>query len=179
MKTIMLNMKIEIRRGILQDAAVIVELGRQTFTETFGHLFTPTALQDYLNATFNEVKIYNSLQKLHNLYFLAYNNDTPLGYIKLKLNSTTPEIQAERPVQLQKLYVLQEFISQKIGAALMQFVLQLTEIQVNDLMWLVVLQSNERAIRFYEKFNFIKYSEYAHQIGENRFEYYIMIKNLP
>lgn len=175
----MLHQKTEIRRATSKDAAVIVELGRQTFTETFGHLFTPTALQGYLDATFNEAKIYNSLQKPHNLYFLAYNNDTPLGYIKIKLNSTTPEIQAERPVQLQKLYVLQEFITQKVGAALMQFCLQLPEIQSNDLMWLVVLQSNERAIRFYEKFGFTKYSEYAHQIGENRFEYYIMIKNLP
>jgi len=175
----MWNEKIVIRRATLEDAAIIVELGRQTFTETFGHLFTPTALQNYLDTTFNNIKIYNSLQKSHNQYFIAVFENKPVGYAKIKINSTTPEIQAERPVQLQKLYVLQEFISQKIGAALMQFCLQLTEIQVNDLMWLVVLQSNERAIRFYEKFNFIKYSEYAHQIGENRFEYYIMIKNLP
>ncbi len=172
-------MKIEIRRATLEDAAIIVELGRQTFTETFGHLFTPTALQAYLDATFNHIKIYNSLQKPYNQYFISIFESKPVGYAKIKLNSTIPEIQAERPVQLQKLYVLQDFITQKVGAALMQSVLQLPDIQFNDLMWLVVLQSNERAIRFYEKFNFIKYSEYAHQIGGNRFEYYIMIKNLP
>ncbi|MFN7118070.1 MAG: GNAT family N-acetyltransferase [Saprospiraceae bacterium] len=175
----MLHQKVEIRWATLRDAAIIVELGRQTFTETFGHLFTPTALRDYLDATFNNIKICNSLQKAQNQYFIAYFENKAVGYSKIKINSKTPEIQAECPVQLQKLYVLQNFIAYKIGAALMQFCLQLPEIQSNDLMWLVVLQSNERAIRFYEKFGFIKYSEYAHQIGENRFEYYIMTKNLP
>lgn len=174
----MLNKNIKIHPAISQDAPIIAQLGRQTFTQAFGHLFTPVALESYLVQAFSVEKIYNSLQKPHNRYFLAYFEDSPVGYAKVKMNATTPEIQARRPIQLQKLYVLQDFISKKVGAALMQHILQLPEIPSSDLLWLVVLQSNERAIHFYENFGFVNHCEYFHQIGENRFEYFILTKKL-
>lgn len=131
-----------------------------------------------MNATFDIEKISNSLKKPSNYYFLAYFEKIPVGYAKVKINSTTPEIQAESPAQLQKLYVLQDFIPRKVGAPLMQTVLEILEVQSSDLLWLVVLQSNVRAIRFYEKFGFVNHREYFHTIGATRFEYFILTKTL-
>lgn len=172
------NKNIEIHPATLQDAPIITQLGRQTFVDTFGHLFLPEALEAYLNETFQLEKISNSLQKPYNHYFIAFSDAMPVGYVKIKINSITPEIQAERPVQLQKLYVLQDYISKKIGAALMQTILEMPAVQASDLLWLVVLQSNTHAIRFYEKFGFVNHCEYFHTIGANRFEYFILTKTI-
>jgi ribosomal protein S18 acetylase RimI-like enzyme len=171
--------RIQIHPAMPKDAAIIAQLGQLTFRQTFGHLFSPEALNAYLNGTFDVEKIYNSLQKPSNRYFLAYFEKTPIGYAKVKIDSTAPEIQAKRPVQLQKLYILQDFIAKNIGAALLKQILEMPEVQASDPLWLVVLQSNERAIRFYEKFGFANHCEYFHQIGATQFDYFILTKNLP
>ncbi|MBK9734414.1 MAG: hypothetical protein IPO92_05360 [Saprospiraceae bacterium] len=55
---------IEIRRAKINEAACISLLGRITFSETFGHLFSDKQdLLNYLDQTFSVDKIENSLTK--------------------------------------------------------------------------------------------------------------------
>ena len=80
----------QIRRANNSDAATIALLGRFTFTETFGHLFGDQQdLLDYLDRTFNVEKLHNSINKSNNLYWLAFVDNLPVGYAKLKLNSSS------------------------------------------------------------------------------------------
>ena len=106
----------QIRIANAKDAAGIAQLGRLTFTETFGDLFRDGKdLENYLVQTFSEEKIRSSLSKENNTFWLACMDDLPVGYAKLKKNSPSSFLDGDRIGQLQKIYVLKDFLAQKIG----------------------------------------------------------------
>jgi ribosomal protein S18 acetylase RimI-like enzyme len=169
---------VKIKLANESDAEVIASLGSVTFTETFGDLFPKPELEDYLIKTFSVAKIHTRLKKPNNIYWVAYVDETPAGYAKIKLNSRIDEIRCERQIQLQKIYVLKEYLDKKIGLALLSEIMANSEIISGTLIWLVVLHTNERAIWFYEKSGFRKFSEHFHQIGKLNFKYELMVMEI-
>ena len=104
---------IEIRLAKKEDAQFIALLGRITFTETFGHFFRDKKdLIDYYNLTFSVQKIEDGIKKPNNI-FIAFVNRLPVGYAKLKLYSNSEFIESKDVCQLQKIYVLKDFLSMK------------------------------------------------------------------
>lgn len=166
---------VQIRIATKADAAIIALLARVTFTETFGHHFRDRQdLIDYLDHTFGMDKLETGLEKAENIFWLAYVGKLPVGYAKLKLNSPSKFKNGSRPCQLQKIYVLKDFLSMKIGYFLQETLLQkATALQFNWI-WLSVLGSNLRAIRFYEKVGFEKIGDHAFSIGKENFEFVAM-----
>ena len=170
---------VNIRLAGKEDAVVIALLGRVTFTETFGHLFhDPNDLQEYYSRTFSVDKIEKSLQKSKNIYWLASADDLPVGYAKLKLDSTTPFLKEEAVCQLQKIYVLKDFLSLKIGLELQNALLEEAKNSSCRTIWLSVLKENERAIRFYLKNGFEKIGDHDFRIGQEEFDFIAMGKPL-
>lgn len=167
----------EIRLAKKEDAAFIALLGRITFTETFGHLYRDAQdLLDYYDRTFSVGKIEASLEKPDNVFWIAFVNRLPVGYAKLKLNSPSEFIAAEKVCQLQKIYVLKDFLSMKIGFELQNLLLRKAEELGFEKIWLSVLQSNERAIRFYRNNGFETIGNHDFRIGKEHFEFMAMGK---
>ncbi len=171
------NPEVIIRRATPGDAGVISLLGRITFGETFGHLFRdPTDLLEYYDRTFSVSKISQSLQKENNIYWLALTDKLPVGYAKLKLNSPTPFLDDKNVCQLQKIYVLKDFLSLKIGLGLQQELLDTARETGSKYIWLSVLKENERAVKFYLKDGFEKIGDHGFSIGKEDFEFMAMAK---
>ncbi len=161
------------------DATTIALLGRITFTETFGHFFNDRAdLLDYLENTFSVKKIADSLTKTNNVFWLAHIDDLPVGYAKLKVNSPSTFLESKKASQLQKIYVLQDFLAQKIGFALQDVLLNEAKLLGSEYIWLSVLKENERAIRFYLKNDFTPIGNHDFRIGKEHFEFQTMAKPL-
>ncbi|MEX0314497.1 MAG: N-acetyltransferase family protein [Allomuricauda sp.] len=168
----------QIAKATLSDATIIALLARITFTETFGHYFGDKAdLENYLDHTFNVEKLKNSLTKPNNVYWLAKIDGLPVGYAKLKLNSPSPFIEEQDVCQLQKIYVLRNFLAKKVGLALQNELLE-EAANKSEKIWLSVLKENIRAIRFYEKTGFKKIGNHNFQIGKELFEFQAMSKSL-
>jgi hypothetical protein len=168
-----------IRLATPEDAAIIALLGRITFTESFGNLFSVHSdLQEYYSETFSVQKIKTSLQKEENVYWLAFADDLPVGYAKLKLHSTTPFLQDDNTCQLQKIYVLKDFLSLKIGLALQTILLDKAKASNCNYIWLSVYKENERAINFYLKNGFDKIGDHNFSIGRENFDFMSMAKKL-
>ncbi|MDR6300968.1 GNAT family N-acetyltransferase [Mesonia maritima] len=171
--------KIEIRQANKKDAKSIALLGRTTFSETFAHYFTyEQDLLDYLDATFSLDKIENSINKPNNKYWIATVNNLPVGYAKLKLNSASDFTLAKQVCQLQKIYVLKDFLSIKIGGELQHHLLKKAKQLEFKEIWLSVLKENIRAINFYNKSGFKKTGEHDFQIGRKNFWFFVMQKHL-
>ena len=173
------KVSVEIRRASKEDAGIISLLGRITFSETFGHLFGDKQdLEDYLARTFSVSKIENSLVKDENVYWLAEADRLPVGYAKLKLNSLTHFLEEKFICQLQKIYVLKDFLSMKIGLSLQEELLAKARELNYRTIWLSVLKENSRAIRFYEKNGFEFIGEHDFVIGKEHFNFIAMAKGL-
>ena len=170
---------IEIRLAKKEDAQSIALLGRITFTETFGHFFRDQKdLIDYYNLTFSVQKIEDGMKKPNNIFWIAFVNRLPVGYAKLKLHSSSEFIESKEVCQLQKIYVLKEFLSMKIGFELQDSLLKKAKELNFNTIWLSVLNSNERAINFYQKTGFEKIGNHDFQIGKENFEFVAMKKTL-
>lgn len=161
------------------DAEHIASLGKITFEQTFGHLFEDKQdLVQYLDKTFSVAKIESSLQKVNNVYWIATYDNEPVGYAKLKLNSTSPFLKSESTSQLQKIYVLKDFISKKIGKELTNALLTKAKEKGSNEIWLSVLNENFKAIQFYKKGDFKVVGEHDFQIGKESFDFVVMSKSL-
>jgi diamine N-acetyltransferase len=170
-------MNIEIRKAHLEDAEFIALLGRITFRESFAEVWNnEKVLSNYFNKTFAVAKIRASLQKENNIYWLAFADDLPVGYIKMKKFSPYEKLSDEKPAQLQKIYVLNEFIGKGIGEKLQNAAFD--EVAANRIktMWLAVLQQNEKAQHFYKKHGFHQATDYRFTFETLKFEFAVMVK---
>lgn len=171
------TMDLLIRVATPEDAEFIALLGRITFTETFGHLFAnhTSDLGAYLDHTFAVSKIRKSLGDPDNHYWLSLRDGLPVGYAKLKHPSPTPLLTGEEPAQLQKIYVLQEFLALGIGRLLLNTVLDHAARSGFHTIWLDVLKQNTRAIRFYQRHGFQPLGDDTYTIGAQTFQFHLMV----
>lgn len=163
----------------MQDAPVLALLARITFAETFGHYFSyPMDVLNYLDLTFGVAKIRRGIQKENNEFWIALYDGLPVGYAKLKLNSVPDTMTIPHAAQLQKIYVLKDFLSKKIGLKLQDSLFAEAQARNYQTLWLSVLKENARAIRFYEKSGYQPIGEHDFQIGKENFSFFIMSKSL-
>lgn len=174
-----MSSEIQIIKANQEDVETISALAKITFTETFGHYFRdPKDLLAYFKRTFSEEKISESIKKQHNVFWLAFFDDIPVGYAKLKLNSPSQFVSGKNVSQLQKIYVLKSFLSKKIGLKLQEEMLEEAKNNNSEIIWLSVLKENKRAIQFYTKNQFQTVGEHSFQIGKESFKFDVMIKEL-
>ena len=168
-------MKIEIIRAGIAHAATIATIGKKSFRRAFEHLFeSKVELLEYLEHTYDPVKLAASLHKESNIYLLALAGEEAVGFAKVKKNSLNEQIESIAQMELQKIYVLHEFHGSGVGAALMKEVKRLARDHYPDYIWLDTHISNEKAIRFYERNGFKKIGKYFFTIGTQVFEYHVM-----
>lgn len=170
---------IEIRAANYSDASMIALLGRITFSETFAHHFRdPEDLMQYFECTFSVSKIELSIAKSTTRYWIAFVDRLPVGYAKLKLDSPSPFLDLKGVCQLQKLYVLKDFQSVKIGFHLQSKLIETATSLNYQYIWLSVLDENVSAIRFYKHSGFLAIGEHDFQIGKEHFNFTVMSKPL-
>ena len=126
--------------------------------------------------TFGVSKIRTSLSKDNNVFWIAFFDELPVGYAKLKWFSKSDFIDSDSISQLQKIYVLKDFLAKKIGHQLQTEMFEEVTQLGNKFVWLSVLKSNERAISFYNKNGFTAIGEHSFQIGQEHFNFMAMKK---
>lgn len=168
-------MSITIIRADVAHAANIATIGKKSFRNAFEHLFNSREeLFEYLEYTYDPVKLSKSIRKENNVYFLAIDGVVPVGFVKVKRHSLNEYLESGAQMELQKIYVLPAYQQAGVGTALMKAVKELTREIYPDHIWLDTHISNEKAIRFYERNGFKKIGKQHFSIGTQTFEYYVM-----
>ena len=86
---------------------------------------------------------------------------------KIIIDNIEPGINAEKPVELSRLYAHQKRIGQGVGQMLMDACVERARAENCDVMWLGVWEYNPRAQRFYEKNGFRIVGSHVFQLGED------------
>ena len=147
--------KINIVRATENDAALIADLSTVTFLETYRGSSPDDDLITFIDECFNENVIAKELKDADDLYFIAFADGFPAGYIRLKEEGKEYPLEKKyNAIQLKRIYVLKEFQSQKVGAALMNYAIHFAAENMYELLWLGVWEGNEKALLFYNKWGF-------------------------
>ncbi|MFI5185885.1 MAG: hypothetical protein ACHQF0_04125, partial [Chitinophagales bacterium] len=100
-------MNIKIITADSSHADLVASIGRQSFRSAFGNLFnSKDELQEYLDYMYHPDKIAKSIEKENNLFFLAFVENVPVGFAKVKKYSLNEQIESISQMELQKIYVL-------------------------------------------------------------------------
>lgn len=169
----------DIRLATSKDASLLALLGRITFRESHGgYIEDKTNLDAYLDRAFSFETTINELNDDNNIYYLIYKNNFPVGYAKLVKNAASEFIDNHNICRLERIYVLEEFISQKFGIDLLNKTVDKAKELGFDIMWLSVYIKNTKAIKFYQKNNFEEVGSISFQIGKKGYDNPILAKKL-
>jgi len=149
------------------DAALLTRLSVTTFIDTFGKDNAQADMDKYVAEEMNVAKITKELHDKNSLFFLAWYNGILTGYAKIRTSKIPAGLEKNKPLELERIYVLKEYHGKKIGAALMNLCLTHAIAHGHDIMWLGVWDANYRAINFYKQWGFELFGAHEFKLGDD------------
>jgi ribosomal protein S18 acetylase RimI-like enzyme len=143
-----------IQKATAEDAATIVEIGKQSFIESHGHSASAADIDSYVSRKYSLDAVKGELEDLKNIFHLIFFNGQAAGYSKIILNVPNENISAQNIACMDRLYLLKGFYGQKLGLHLFELNLEISKQSGQAGMWLYTWVENTRAIVFYTKAGF-------------------------
>ncbi len=165
----------EIRHASEADSDLIARLGAETFYETWRPVNTEEDMQEYLSKAFNNDVIRNDLKNISvNTFIIAFENENPIGYAKMRRDRTYDEFKGESAIEVERIYVKKEWQEKRAGKALMDECIRIAMEENHKWLWLGVNIDNVKAIRFYKKYGMEIFGEKNFQLGKANDNDYLM-----
>lgn len=164
------------RNAAAADAPAMAQLARDSFTETFGHLYDPADLAAFL-AGHSTQAWRSELDDPRFAVRLAEVGERAVAFAKLGPPSLpfTPEQDA---IELRQFYVLAPWHGKGLAAAMMDWVLATSAARGMGALYLSVFVDNHRARRFYARYGFTDVGPYAFKVGNQVDEDIVMRRTL-
>lgn len=171
-----------IRPAGLADVPVLARLGAETYRSHFADIWSPAALESYIEAEYGAAALQKSLAEPQvSTWLLA---ETPagktIGFAKLNWDRPLPvDWNGARPIgtELQKIYFAAEEVGAGHGAQMMAAIAALATERAT-LLWLDVLKSNAGARRFYERSGFSLIGEFPFATDFREIGMSVMVRRL-
>ena len=149
------------------DLAALQAIGRKTFEEAFAANNSEENLAVYLEEGFSKQKLEAELRNKNSKFYFALQGDEVIGYLKINLGDAQSEKQDPNALEIERIYVLQQYHGTQVGALLYEQALAIAKARKAPYMWLGVWEENPRAIRFYEKQGFVDFGEHIFKLGDD------------
>jgi len=144
----------EIRLAQVADAGVLASFAARTFFETYAAANDPADMEAHLAAKYGEAIQAAEIQDPASVYLLAEVEGALAGFALVRLDHAPEGAALERPVELVRFYVAQEWHGHGVAQALMAACVEESRRRGGRTLWLAVWQQNSRAIAFYRKSGF-------------------------
>lgn len=170
-------MHVTVREATIDDAALIADMSRETFYETFAADNSKEDMNKFMTEQFTREALIEEVGSPGNIFLLAYADDEPAGYARLREKSD--KLFNYRPtLEVARIYAATKLIGKGIGRQLMEASIAYAKRLKKEIIWLGVWEKNIRAIAFYEKFGFEKFAEHDFVLGNDIQKDWLMKKDL-
>ena len=160
------------------DAAMIADMSRRTFHDSFAANNTKEDMDKFMNEQFTREGLIAEVGAPGNVFLIAEYNDKLAGYARLRENNNPPELKGMDTIEIARIYAEKEMIGKGIGKALMERSIAIAMELKKQLIWLGVWEKNFRAIEFYKGWGFKKFSEHPFVVGNDVQTDWLMKKEL-
>lgn len=166
-----------IKRADGRDAALLVDISRRTFSETFGHLYAPEDLAHHLKYAYTEAAYQAALDEQNCAAWLLNDHDgQTVGFAFAGLCALPHDYVAANDYELKRIYLLEAQQNQGWGTRLFLEAEQWMLAQSPSAIWVGVYSENMGAQRFYQRHGYVKAGTYFYEVGEARDLEFIMRK---
>jgi ribosomal protein S18 acetylase RimI-like enzyme len=170
-------MNITIREATTGDAALIADLSRQTFYDTFAADNAKEDMDKFLDEQFTRDALIAEVGSENNIFLLAYADDVVAGYARLR-NKSIYSLGTGNAIEIARIYAATNMISRGVGRSLMEACIEIAKKMKKEIIWLGVWEKNQRAIDFYTKFGFQKFADSDFLLGNDLQKDWLMKKQL-
>ena len=169
---------IQIVPATIEDAALIAQISRETFYDTYAADNTKEDMDLYLSTKFSDEQIVAELSDPLNHFLLAFAGDALAGYIKLKDNGHA-SLGEDAALEVSRFYARKNFHGKGVGKAMMDACIAAAAKMQKHWLWLVVWKQNPRAIQFYRSAGFSISAEAIFVLGEDVQHDWVMKRSIP
>lgn len=150
------------------DASILLELSRKTFYDAFAHLNNADDMEAFAVKAFTLQKYRQELSDPDSFFYFAIVDHNIAGYLKVNFNKAQTELQDPHALEVERIYILQQYQGQKIGKQLLSFAINMAVNKNLKYIWLGVWEHNHKAIRFYESQGFVKFGSHPFVLGNDK-----------
>ena len=162
-----MQQSIIIRQANIADLKSVQMIAKETFFETFAEANTEADMQMYLDKNFGETVMNNELSNPDSIFYIAWEGENPVGYLKVNLNEAQTELKDESSLEIERIYVKKNYHGKKVGQILYEKAVDIVMSYNKKYLWLGVWEKNLKAIKFYEKNGFVVFDKHIFKFGED------------
>jgi ribosomal protein S18 acetylase RimI-like enzyme len=159
---------IKLYKVTLKDVNQLQQISKQTFFETFSAVNSEENMTNYLEENLSINKLTSELENKNSVFYFAELNEKIIGYLKLNFAAAQTELNDDNALEIERIYVLQEFHGKNVGQLLYEKALQIANEKNADYLWLGVWEENARAINFYKKNGFVEFDKHIFMLGDDK-----------
>jgi diamine N-acetyltransferase len=158
---------LSIKECSLKDIEKVKYISEKTFYETFSGENTKEDMENYLKENFSYEKLGSEIKNNGSKFYIVETNEGVVAYMKVNFDKAQTETGHDNTLEVQRIYVLQEYKSKHIGKKLIQKAIEIGKNNSLNYIWLGVWENNINAIKFYEKQGFEKFDTHIFKLGED------------
>jgi diamine N-acetyltransferase len=159
--------QIQIVEVVLTDLPFLQEISKRTFYDSFAAMNTAENMKFHLDNHFTQEKLTSEILNLDSKFFFAVHEGTPVGYLKINQGRAQTVLPNDQAVEIERIYVDRLFKGSGIGKTFISKAIEIANASRAKYLWLGVWENNARAIRFYEKNGFKKFSTHIFKLGDD------------
>lgn len=165
-----------IRRARAEDAAALATFAEAAFRATFGADNTAEDMDLHCHRSFGAATQGAEIADPMTLTLVSEHDGALVGFAQLRWGAAPACVVAERPVEIQRLYVDGAWHGRGIAQALMTACFDAMARRASDVAWLGVWERNGRAIAFYRRTGFADVGDHVFRLGTDPQRDVVMVK---
>lgn len=144
---------IDLKRLKSKDALLLSEVALKAYADHYLHLWHDRG-KWYIEKYFSVEKLETELKDENAVFFLAYYNVSPVGFIKLNINAPLDGEEEKKCMELERIYLSKDAAGKGIGRKLVELTFAIGKENNRGIIWLKAMDSSEGPIAFYKKMGF-------------------------
>lgn len=157
------------------DQAELLTLMQTIYPPVYGHLWEDGSLK-YLKKIYGESNFQQELSEGATHYLRVYVEEVPSGVLRVIHSRKCPDFPERSAMKLQRIFLHPETHGKGIGKKIMDWVVDQAKQEGKDLLWLECMDTQQQALRFYEKMGFQRGGAFDYPSDKMKKEFRGMIR---
>jgi diamine N-acetyltransferase len=159
-------MRVLIRDARLEDSQALADIGRETFFDTFGHLYPIEDADFFAQERFSLARTRQDIAEAGRFIKLAFEGEALIGFLDCGPVKLPVSLPVDSGLEVYRLYLRGPAHGRGIAQTLMDIAITWAREQGAQSLFLGVYSDNARAQAFYRKYGFEIIGAYQFKVGK-------------